>query len=94
MLYFKRCWEESTGDPLTDAWGTSTYYFETDENAEVLRQVQLFENGNKLKYDQIKMDDEIGGLSDVDLDFEEFAGCKIGQLEFEEIWNSDGTNSD
>lgn len=41
--YFKRYWEETTCDELTDAWGTSTYYFETDEQLNIIRQIQVFE---------------------------------------------------
>ena len=41
--YFKRQWEETTGDELTDTWGTSTYFVETDEQFNVIRQIQVFE---------------------------------------------------
>ena len=37
--YFKRPWPESTGEPSTDQWGYSTYYFETDAAFAVIRQL-------------------------------------------------------
>ena len=37
MKYFKKNWGESTGDELTDDWGISTFYFETDEFLNVLK---------------------------------------------------------
>lgn len=45
MNYYKRYWNESTGDDLTDSWGRSTWFFETDENFNVLRQITVFESG-------------------------------------------------
>ena len=47
--YFKKFWNETTGDEVTDSWGNSTYYFETDENLNVLKQVQIFENKKTTK---------------------------------------------
>ena len=85
-LYFKRDWNESTGNKLTDSWGHSTYYFETDPNGNVLRQIESYENGNKLKYDQDHFLDDYGGLSDQSLDLEEFNDFKIEKEEFEKAW--------
>jgi len=60
--YFKRSWDETTGEELTDGWGSSTYYFETDEKLNITRQLQLFDNGKILKYDTEYVDDKFGGL--------------------------------
>lgn len=87
-LYFKRHWNETTGDPLTDDWGTSDYYFETNLSGEVLRQIQVFENGWQLFYDNENPNDDYGGLSDQPLDLEEFEQFKISKEEFEAIWGS------
>lgn len=86
MNYYKRQWDETTGDDLTNSWGTSTYYFETDNNNNVVRQIQLFENGKALKYDFEYLDDEFGGLSDQSLDTEEFEEFKTTHFDFENIW--------
>ena len=85
-LYFKRHWDETTGKPLTDSWGTSIYYFETSFEGKVLRQIEVYANGKKLKYDLAHLQDEYGGLSEVPLDLEEFAEFEINHHEFEEIW--------
>ena len=53
MRYFKKNWEETTGDELTDDWGVSIFYFETDDSLNVLKQIQIFENGKILKYDEL-----------------------------------------
>ncbi|CAM3693789.1 hypothetical protein SPPR111872_15070 [Sphingobacterium prati] len=49
--YFKKFWNDNIGDELTDSWGNSSYYFETDLNLNVIKQLQLFQNGRILKYD-------------------------------------------
>jgi hypothetical protein len=85
--YFKKFWKESTGDKLTDSWGSSTYYFETDFNLNVKKQLQLFQNGKKLKYDEQNIEDELGFLSDQTLDIQEFTVNEIKKNEFDEIWS-------
>ncbi|MDF2189351.1 DUF433 domain-containing protein [Paraflavitalea sp. CAU 1676] len=72
---------------MTDSWGTSYYYFETDDQLNVLRQLQVFENGQVLKYDTEYLEDKLGGLSEVPLDGE-FDSFHIQKVEFEQIWAS------
>ena len=86
MNYFKRHWDETTGEEATDKWGTSTYFFETDNENYPKRQIQVFENGKALKYDREHHDDYYGGLSDQPLEFEEMEPFKIDKSEFENIW--------
>jgi len=86
--YFKRHWDERSGDELTDDWGSSTYYFMTDCDFFVVRQMQLFENGKILKYDADYMEDKFGGLSEVSIDIDEFAEFAIKEDEFEQLWQS------
>jgi uncharacterized protein (DUF433 family) len=88
LNYYKRKWEETTGDDLTNSWGVSTYYFETDDVGTVKRQLQLFEKGQVLKYDTDYIEDKFGGLSEVSLDLEEFNLYYIPSDEFERIWSS------
>lgn len=85
--YFKKFWEETTGDELTDSWGSSTYFFETDENLNVSKQTQLFQNGKLLKYDIQNFEDEYGFLTDQPLEIEEFIDNQISETEFLSIWN-------
>lgn len=84
--YFKQFWDETSGDELTDSWGAATYYFETDEQLHVLKQLELFENGKILKYDEHHTDDAFGSLADQPLDMEEFAEHEIVADEFFAIW--------
>ncbi len=87
MRYFKKNWEETTGDELTDDWGVSIFYFETDDSLNVLKQIQIFENGNILKYDELNNEDEFGAMADQSLEEEEFLDCEITKEEFYNIWN-------
>jgi hypothetical protein len=89
MKYYKRHWDETTGDELTEPWGTSTFYFETDQNNNVLRQLQVFENGRGLKYWTEFSEDNYGMLSDQPLDADDFAQHMIDQAEFEKVWMID-----
>jgi len=84
--YFKRPWDDTTGAPLTDDWGTSVFYFETNLTGEVLRQLEVFANGKRIKYTTDYLEDEYGGLSEVPLDLVEFKGYEIAKDEFEEAW--------
>jgi hypothetical protein len=85
--YFKRQWDETSGEDLTDAWGTSIFYFETDEQLNVLRQIQVFEKGQVLTYSTDDMDDAFGMLCDQQLE-EEFEGFCITETEFINAWGT------
>ena len=87
MRYFKKNWEETSGDELTDDWGVSIFYFETDDSLNVFKQTQIFENGNILKYDELNNEDEFGAMADQSLEEEEFLDCEISKEEFYNIWN-------
>lgn len=90
MNYFKRDWDETTADELTDSWGVSTYYFESDNEGYVTRQLQIFKNGKALKYDTEYREDKFGGISEVPLDLDEFNSYRIHADEFERLWLSTG----
>lgn len=85
MNYYKRNWNETRGDQY-DSWGKSIWYFETDNNGEVLRQIEAYENGKVLKYDNQNIEDEFGGLADQNLDLTEFVEFSIEKEEFENKW--------
>ncbi|SFN72030.1 hypothetical protein SAMN05421741_109140 [Paenimyroides ummariense] len=84
--YFKKIWNESSGDDVTDSWGNSIFYFETDTNLNVLKQIQVFENGKILKYDEQNYEDEYGFLADQPLEIEDFEEEEISKINFYEIW--------
>jgi len=87
MRYFKRYWDERRGDSH-DAWGCSWWYFETDDAGVVTRQVEVYDRGPTLRYDERHLNDEFGGLSDQPLDLGVFAGPEIAQEEFEQVWGT------
>lgn len=90
IRYYKRQWNESTGGELTDTWGTSMYYFETDQQLNVIRQIQVFEEGQVLKYTPENAEDEFGILSDQQLDNDEFEEFAITEVEFNNTWDKFG----
>ena len=92
FFYFKRPWDETTGSPLTNSWGTSIYYFETDDTGEVHRQLEVYNKGQRLRYDQKHIEDQYGGLSEILLDLKEFENYKIAKEEFEEAWTINRMN--
>ncbi|MDG5493224.1 hypothetical protein [Psychroserpens sp. SPM9] len=85
MKYYKRNWEETRGDEF-DSWGKSIWYFETENSGLPTKQLEIYENGKVLKYDQKKLEDEFGGLGDQELDLDEFAECEISENEFNKVW--------
>jgi len=85
MKYFKRNWNETCGDQY-DSWGKSVWFFETDNNGEVLRQIEIYDNGKVLKYDNQNIEDEFGMLADQNLDLTEFNEFTIKKEEFENKW--------
>jgi len=83
--YFKRKWNESRGDEFDD-WGSSTWYFEVGSGGFPIRQIELYENGNRLKYYSGKLFDDYGGLGDQALDLDEFKNFEIDKEYFENEW--------
>ena len=49
-------------------WGTSTRYFEIADDMYAARHVEVFENGNTLRYDRINWSDETDSLADARYD--------------------------
>ena len=86
MLHFKRHWDAQRGDQYSD-WGTATYFFETDEAGDVKRQMEIYENGRVMKYDEAKPGDDFGGLAVHELDLQDFQPFLITEDEFTQAWN-------
>jgi hypothetical protein len=87
MRYFKRAWDETRGDEF-NAWGTSTWMFETDDEGNAVRQIELYANGSVLTYDRVHLHDRYGMLSDKALDVDDFAPYEIASGEFEDTWST------
>ena len=84
--YYKRKWDETRGDKF-DSWGTSTWFIEVGNDSYPTRQIELYENGNRLKYNSDKTFDDYGGLGDQPFDLDEFGGFEIGENEFVLEWS-------
>jgi len=87
--YFRRCWDESRGDEW-DNWGPSWWLFETDELGQVLRQLEIYDRGPRLRYDPTHPHDQYGGLADVKSlwEGEDWTPWRLGQETFEAEWNA------
>jgi len=83
--YFKRKWNVTRGDEF-DSWGGSIWYFEVGTDWYPIKQIELYENGNRLKYHSDKIFDDFGGLGDQVLDFNEFQSFEIEKAEFDIEW--------
>jgi hypothetical protein len=81
MNYFSQFWDEDRDDEFA-SWGTSTWYFETNEADEVLKQITVYKNGKVLKYSSENLKDEFGALSDQKLTLEDCDGENISKEEF------------
>ena len=89
MRYFKYHWDESPGGEI-DHWGKSDWYMELDNDGWTIRQIQIFDNGPKLKYDLKNKSDEYGMLNDQKTDIKEFVldgGIEITHDVFENKWS-------
>jgi len=84
-LYFSRYWNDTRGDTY-DHWGRSIWYFETNQKGEILRQIEVYENGRVLKYSQKKMADKYGSLGNQSLNLPDFQPFQINRIEFEKVW--------
>jgi hypothetical protein len=88
--YFKRRWDECRGDEY-DSWGCSVYYFEVDEQLVPVKQMEIYENGNILKYDRAHIEDQYGDLSQCPLELqgeEGFEPFEITGEEFVRAWGA------
>ena len=85
MKYFKRRWEECRADRHA-AWGHSWWFFETDEDGTVLRQIEVYDSGPTMRYHDQNPEDSDGMLAAHRLQLAEFQGHEITQDEFLEKW--------
>lgn len=82
MKYYKFYWDEPRGDEF-DVWGTSIFFFEVDDNLYTVRQIEVYENGTVLFYDQTHFSDQYGMLNDQPIDEEEMKIFEITKDEFQ-----------
>jgi hypothetical protein len=83
--YYKRHFDEIRAEK-SESWGTCDYYFETNQNGQILRQIEVYENGKKLKYSEEFIEDEYGFLADQPIDLLDFENFVINKSDFEYQW--------
>ena len=84
-LYYKRYWDDDSGGQCA-GWGGSYFLFEVHPDGCVSRQIQYFDNGELLLYDETRDEDDFGGRSTVALDAGEYAPFTIDRPEFVKMW--------
>jgi Domain of unknown function (DUF5071) len=83
--YFKRFWAENRGDAYS-SWGESWWFFETDSDGVILRQIEEYANGIVQCYDLISPNNRFGGLGELPLLLDEFKEYDIFREDFESVW--------
>jgi hypothetical protein len=86
MNYFLQFWDENRDDEYS-SWGTSTWYFETNDVDNVLKQITIYKNGKIVKYSEDKLKDELGMLCDQTLTIDDCDGDEITKKEFYKLWS-------
>lgn len=77
------------GDDIVERsadWGRSAIYFETSEEGFVIRQIQLFESGVVLTYDDSHYRDDYGWRWEIDIHPEPPVTVPITSKEFHTAW--------
>lgn len=87
MKYYKWFWDEPLGGEF-DAWGTSTYFVEIGEHLYAVRQIEVYENGNVLFYDESHFWDDYGMLCDKPIGKDQIEEFEITKAEFEQVWRT------
>ena len=85
MNYFTQFWNEDRDDKYS-VWGTSTWYFETDDTDEILKQITIYKSEKVLKYSEDNLIDEFGVLDDQKLTIEDCDGESITKEAFYALW--------
>lgn len=88
--HYQRRWDESRGDEY-DAWGASTWFFEVESDGSVVRQIEVYDHGPTLRYDEDRVEDDFGRLGLGRLDaLEDWSPWAISAETFESVWSSPG----
>lgn len=88
--WFRRRWEEARADDFA-SWGPATYFFETGDDGEPVRQIEVYDAGPKLRYGPGREEDQFGQLARGGIDRDEdWARWAISLDDFQAVW--DGLN--
>lgn len=71
-----------------DSWGSSTLFFETSPEGQVLRELMIFEDGRVLKYDTEHSRDIYGQMSDGLHEINTFDHLEIPPHVFDIAWRN------
>ena len=88
MRYYKRIDE---GRHIGTNWGGDpTYWLEVNERGDADRELQVYPNGNVLRYDRNHPRDSYGALAEMVVDGgeEEWMAYEISPDDFEEQWRT------
>ena len=77
--------------PSISGWGGSTFLFEVHADGWVSRQIQVFDDGRFILYDEIVDQDAYGGRSTERLDGREYESFRITKAEFFQYWDPDAS---
>lgn len=91
-FFYHRKFDKYWGAGPAADWGAFNQFFETDYIGNIIRQVQLFENGHVLKYDRTNQGDEFGQIGDMPLYREGWRKYKVPQKEFMNAWQGPAWN--
>ena len=86
VRYYEFRWDEGRGDAF-DEWGASTWYFEVDE-AQVRRQIEVYDHGPTLRYGPDRSEDEYGFLTTEAFRPDDYPGREPSPAEFEHLWSA------
>jgi hypothetical protein len=85
--YFKRRWDETRGEDH-DTWGRGTWFFEVGSDGNIVRQLEVYDDGPMLRYGPDHKEDEYGGLGQGNLEaLEDWSPRGISSTDFEEAWS-------
>jgi hypothetical protein len=91
MKYFKKSCNQTIIRFNREWSAINWYYFETDKNNYVAKQIQLTYDGKVFKHDTNNLQAKNGGLAEAALEIEEY--ISIEKEDFFEIWNKDFSNT-
>ena len=91
MKYIKIHWNEFTFD---ESWGKSIWYLEIGNDNFIKRQLEVFENSNRIKFDENHWCDSFGSLGDQPVNLDELNGIEITSKDFETEWVIQSLNMD
>lgn len=86
IKYFRR---RIDGDDIVERpanWGRSAIYFETSGEGFVIRQIQMFQSGVVLAYDDSHYHDDYGWRWGIDIQPEPPVTVPITSEEFHQVW--------